>query len=164
MTREEQINILTEARDRALKQIDLTEGHEMGTEEFQRLIYCAEQLRWMAQCHEDSVVPEPEQYDEPEVVLPKVHSERVGNLIVSEVVQPAPKPEPETPAEPEPEKPETGDDEEPAFKMEEVRAALAKARGRGVNVSEIIRSFGVNSFPEIPKNKYGAIMAKLAEV
>lgn len=151
MTREEQINILIEARDRALKQIDLTEGHEMGTEEFQRLIYCAEQLRWMAQCHEDSVVPEPEQYyepvleqyDEPEAVLPKVHSERVGNLIVSEVVQPEPEPG------------------ESKYSMTDVRAALAKARSKGINVADIIRSFGVENFQQIDASKYPAIMEKL---
>ena len=143
MTREEQINILIEARDRALKQIDMTEGHEMGTEEFQRLIYCAEQLRWMAQCHEDSVVPEPEQYDEPEAVLPKVHSERVGNLIVSEVVQPEPEPV------------------ESKYSMTDVRAALSKARSKGINVADIIRSFGVENFQQIDASKYPAIMEKL---
>ena len=140
MTREEQIKILTDARDRAFKQIDLTEGCEMGSEDFVRLLGAAHQLGWMAT---------------PEETIP---------CIVPDAPEPGTPAEPDPSDEPEPEKPETGDDEEPAFKMEEVRAALAKARGRGVNVSEIIRSFGVNSFPEIPKNKYGAIMAKLAEV
>jgi hypothetical protein len=152
MTREEKIRILEEAQERAFKQIELTEGCEMGTEAFQRLIYCTEQLRWMAQYHEDVPVPEivpnePEE-DEPKKDLPKIHVERIGNQMLAEVVEP---------------EPETGDDEEPTFKMEEVRAALAKARGRGVNVSEIIRSFGADNFQRIPQNQYGAIMAKLAE-
>lgn len=146
MTREEQIKILTDARERAFKQIDLTEGCEMGTEEFSRLLDVAGRMGWMSQ-------PDPM----PGIVSEEVQPEPATLEIVPEQAQP----EPVEAAEPEP---ETGDDEEPAFKMEEVRAALAKARGRGVNVSEIIRSFGVNSFPEIPKNKYGAIMAKLAEV
>lgn len=139
MTREEQIKILTDARERAFKQIDLTEGCEMGSEDFVRLLGVAHQLGWMTT---------------PEETIPHIVPDA---------------PEPETPAEPDPsdepkpEKPETGDDEEPAFKMEEVRAALAKARGRGVNVSEIIRSFGADNFQQIPKNQYGAIMAKLAE-
>ena len=140
MTREEQIRILTEAQERAFNQIALTEGCEMGTEEFQRLIYCTEQLRWMAQCHEDVPVPE----------------------IVPEEVQPEPA-KPETvPEEVQPE-PQTGVDE-PKFTMVEVRAALAKARAKGVNVSEIVRSFGVESFPEIPESQYGAVMAKLEGV
>lgn len=144
MTREEQIIILTNAQERAFKQIDLTEGSEMGTEEFSRLLDVAGRMGWMSQ---------PEPMPVAEIVPEEVQPEPVKPEIVPDEVQP----------ESEPEKPETGDDEEPAFKMEEVRAALAKARGRGVNVSEIIRSFGVNSFPEIPKNQYGAIMAKLAE-
>lgn len=135
MTREEQIIILTNAQERAFKQIDLTEGCEMGTEEFSRLLDVAGRMGWMSQPEPMPVTPE----------------------IVSEQVQP----ETDEVVEPEP---ETCDDEEPAFKMEEVRAALAKARGRGVNVSEIIRSFGADNFQQIPKNQYGAIMAKLTEV
>lgn len=144
MTREEQIIILTNAQERAFKQIDLTEGCEMGTEEFSRLLDVAGRLGWMSQ-------PDPMPDNVPEGVQP----EPVTPEIVSEQVQPEPV---------EPERPETGADEEPTFKMEEVRAALAKARGRGVNVSEIIRSFGADNFQQIPKNQYGAIMAKLTEV
>ena len=140
MTSEEQIRILTEAQERAFKQIDLTEGCEMGSEEFARLIHTAEQLRWMTAPHEDFPVAE----------------------IVPEQVQPAPV-EPETvPEEVQPE-PQTGVDE-PKFTMAEVRAALAKARAKGVNVAEIVRSFGVESFPEIPEAQYGAVMAKLEGV
>jgi hypothetical protein len=139
MTREEQIIILTNAQERAFKQIDLTEGCEMGSEDFVRLLGVAHQLGWMAT---------------PEETI---------SCIVPDAPDPETPAEPDPSDEPEPEKPETGDDEEPAFKMEEVRAALAKARGRGVNVSEIIRSFGADNFQQIPKNQYGAIMAKLAE-
>ena len=140
MTKEEQINILIEAQERAFKQIDLTEGCEMGSEAFSRLIHAAEQLRWMSMPREDLPVPDG----------------------VPEQVQPEPA-EPETaPEEVQPE-PETGVDE-PQFTMVEVRAALAKARAKGVNVAEIVRSFGVESFPEIPTSQYGAVMAKLEGV
>lgn len=145
MTREEQIIILTNAQERAFKQIDLTEGHEMGTEEFSRLLDVAGRMGWMSQ---------PEPMPVPEIVPEEVQNTTAPAEIVPDEVQP----------ESEPERPETGADEEPAFKMEEVRAALAKARGRGVNVSEIIRSFGADNFQQIPKNQYGAIMAKLTEV
>jgi hypothetical protein len=47
--------------------------------------------------------------------------------------------------------------------MTDVRAALAKARGRGVNVSAIIASFGVENFQQLSKEHYPAVMAKLAE-
>lgn len=145
MTREEQIIILTNAQERAFKQIDLTEGHEMGTEEFSRLLDVAGRMGWMSQ---------PEPMPVPEIVPEEVQNTTAPAEIVPDEVQP----------ESEPERPETGADEEPTFKMEEVRAALAKARGRGVNVSEIIRSFGADNFQQIPKNQYGAIMAKLTEV
>jgi hypothetical protein len=140
MTREEQIQILTDARVRALKQIELTEGFEMGTEEFQRLITCAEQLRWMAQCPEDSVVPEPEQYDEPEAVLPKVHSERVGNLIVSEVVQPA-----------------------PTMSKEEVRDKLSTYSNKydSLDVAAIMSDMGYGKLSDIPATKYGELLERV---
>lgn len=148
MTREEQIIILTNAQERAFKQIDLTEGCEMGTEEFSRLLDVAGRMGWMA--YSEETIPR----DVETTVPDEVQNTSEPAEIVPDEVQP----------ESEPERPETGADEEPAFKMEEVRAALAKARGRGVNVSEIIRSFGADNFQQIPKNQYGAIMAKLTEV
>jgi hypothetical protein len=142
MTREEQIRILTDAQERAFKQIDLTDGCEMGSEEFSRLVSVANQLSWEIR---DPVFP-----SEVEVAG------------VPEQVQPEPA-KPETaPEEVQPET-QTGVDE-PKFTMVEVRAALAKARAKGVNVSEIVRSFGVESFPEIPESQYGAVMAKLEGV
>lgn len=152
MTREDQIQILTDAQERAFRQIDLTAGCEMGSEDFMRLIHAAEQLRWMAAPHGDfpvaEIVPEEPDEEEPKKGLPKVRVERIGNQILAEVVEP---------------EPEIGVDE-PKFTMVEVRAALAKARAKGVNVSEIVRSFGVESFPEIPASQYGAVMAKLEGV
>ena len=152
MTREEKIRILEEAQERAFKQIANTDGRAMGTEEFIRLLGAAHQLGWMAY---------------PEETIPRDAGTIAPDEVQPEPVKPEPeKPEPEKPEpeKPEPEKPETGDDEEPAFKMEEVRGALSKARARGVNVSEIIRSFGAENFQQIPKNQYGAIMAKLEKL
>ena len=149
MTREEQIIILTNAQERAFKQIDLTEGCEMGTEEFSRLLDVAGRMGWMAYSVE--TIPR----DVETTVPDEVQNTSEPAEIAPDKVQPEPV---------EPEKSETVENDEPAFKMEEVRAALAKARGRGVNVSEIIRSFGADNFQQIPKNQYGAIMAKLTEV
>ena len=141
MTREEQIIILTNAQERAFKQIDLTEGCEMGTEEFSRLLDVAGRMGWMSQ---PDPMPVPEEV-QPEPVTPEIVSEQVQ----SEPVEAA-----------EPVKPES---ETPQYEMTEVRAALAKARANGVNVSEIVRSFGAESFPQIDKSQYGAVMAKLEE-
>lgn len=76
MTREEQIIILTNAQERAFKQIDLTEGFEMGTEDFARLIHAAEQLRWMTMPPETTVPDEVQNTSEPAEIVPdKVQSE-----------------------------------------------------------------------------------------
>lgn len=134
MTREEQIIILTNAQERAFKQIDLTEGHEMGTEEFSRLLDVAGRMGWMSQ---------PEPMPVPEIVPDEVQPEPVTPEIVSEVVQPEPEPG------------------ESKYSMTDVRAALAKARSKGINVADIIRSFGVENFQQIDASKYPAIMEKL---
>ena len=134
MTREEQIIILTNAQERAFKQIDLTEGHEMGTEEFSRLLDVAGRMGWMSQ---------PEPMPVPEIVPEEVQPEPVTPEIVSEVVQPEPEPI------------------ESKYSMTDVRAALAKARSKGINVADIIRSFGVENFQQIDASKYPAIMEKL---
>lgn len=132
MTREEQINILIEARDRALKQIDLTEGHEMGTEDFGRLLYAIQSLEWMS--YGGNPVPEPA------FTAPAVSVE----------VQPE---------EPEPEP--VSEKVQSKYSMTDVRAALSKARSKGINVADIIRSFGVENFQQIDASKYPAIMEKL---
>lgn len=48
------------------------------------------------------------------------------------------------------------------YKLEDVRAALVDARrNRGVNVTELLREFGVENFSAFPAGKYGELMAKL---
>ena len=131
MTREEQINILIEARDRALKQIDLTEGHEMGTEEFQRLIYCAEQLRWMTQ---------PDHMPVPEIVPEEVQPEPVTPEIVSEVVQPAP----------------TMSKEEVRDKL-----STYSNKYDSLDVAAIMSDMGYGKLSDIPATKYGELLERV---
>ena len=131
MTREEQINILIEARDRALKQIDLTEGHEMGTEEFQRLIYCAEQLRWMSQ---------PDHMPVPEIVPEEVQPEPVTPEIVSEVVQPAP----------------TMSKEEVRDKL-----STYSNKYDSLDVAAIMSDMGYGKLSDIPATKYGELLERV---
>ena len=155
MTREEKISILDEALEKAYKEIANTESPCMGTEDFKNLLNAIDQMQFIkdVQLREDHDLPSPKQDFVPDEVQSKAHKEQ----IVSDEVQP------------EPEKPgpvdndEDEDPEEPKFKMEEVRAALAKARAQGVNVAEIIRSFGVDNFQQISPTQYGAVMAKLDE-
>lgn len=131
MTREEQIIILTNAQERAFKQIDLTEGHEMGTEEFQRLIYCAEQLRWMTQ---------PDHMPVPEIVPDEVQPEPVTPEIVSEVVQPAP----------------TMSKEEVRDKL-----STYSNKYDSLDVAAIMSDMGYGKLSDIPATKYGELLERV---
>lgn len=52
--------------------------------------------------------------------------------------------------------------EHPEYKMEDVRAALVTARRkRGVNVTELLREFGVDNFGSFPAGRYWELMQRL---
>ena len=171
MTREEQFRIIEAAQRRAYEMIDKTLGEDMDSESFGRLLYHTQQLECMARPNEYrelyyrqiaeafAATNEPEEDEETPTNLPKVEATRVGNKVYAEVVEPDTTPAVViTPAaEPAPEVTDA-----PKLKMEDVRAALAKARGKGVNVSEIIRSFGVDNFTGIDASQYPAVLEKLA--
>ena len=70
---------------------------------------------------------------------------------------PAPEPEPEPDGIPAPV------ETEKTYTKEEVRAALAKSRKAGVNVTELLGEFGVSNFSGLPAAKYPEVMAKLGE-
>ena len=54
--------------------------------------------------------------------------------------------------------------EEKTYEASEVRKALVDAKGNGVNVKEILGSFGAENFGALPAAKYGELMARLQEV
>ena len=54
--------------------------------------------------------------------------------------------------------------EEKTYQSSDVRAALVDARGRGVNVGEILQRFGVSNFQFLPANQYGALIEALGAV
>lgn len=58
---------------------------------------------------------------------------------VMEAPEPDPKPEPE---------------EAPTYTKEEVRAELARARKKGINVTDLLKKFGVDNFSALPAAKY----------
>lgn len=137
MTREEKKQILEDALTLAYTEVKHAGGGDMDSEAFQTLLRNIETMNWMVECQ-----LAPRELAEPE-------TENVG------VAEPQNQEAPEVPDEPAP--------EAPAVKMEDVRAALAKARGKGVNVSEIIRGFGVETFPQIEKSQYPEVLKKLEE-
>lgn len=63
---------------------------------------------------------------------------------------------------PEPEE-ETATEDGKVWDMTEVRAALVEARRRGVNVSALLKEFGVENFGAFPAGRYGELMKRLEE-
>lgn len=70
--------------------------------------------------------------------------------------EPVPEPVAEPVSEP---APETGR----IYTKEEVRAALAESRKRGVKVTALLGELGYDNFSAVPAGEYGAVMAKLGE-
>lgn len=139
MTREEKKQILEDALERAYEIVRDVPGEELGWPEVRVLLKNIDLMEGMVKfvlADNDIGVKMPE-------------TEGTG------VAEPQKQEAPEVPDEPAP--------EAPAVKMEDVRAALAKARGKGVNVSEIIRGFGVETFPQIEKSQYPEVLKKLEE-
>jgi hypothetical protein len=67
------------------------------------------------------------------------------------------------PEEPEEEEPEEEDPAPvPTYSREEVRAALAKARKTGLNVTELLSEYGVDNFSALPAGKYAEIMERIS--
>ena len=50
-----------------------------------------------------------------------------------------------------------------SYKLEDVRAALVEARKRGVNVTELLKEFGVDNLGAFPAGRYGELMKRLEE-
>lgn len=50
-----------------------------------------------------------------------------------------------------------------SYTKEEVRAALAESRKRGVKVTALLGELGYDNFSAVPAGEYGAVMAKLGE-
>lgn len=57
---------------------------------------------------------------------------------------------------------DTEAEKHPEYKMEDVRAALVTARRkRGINVTELLREFGVDNFGSFPAGRYWELMQRL---
>lgn len=76
--------------------------------------------------------------------------EPVSESVTEHVSEPAPETE---------SAPETGR----SYTKEEVRAALAESRKRGVKVTALLGELGYDNFSAVPAGEYGAVMAKLGE-
>lgn len=74
--------------------------------------------------------------------------EPVSEPVSEPVTEPVTEPAPET---------------ERSYTKEEVRAALAESRKRGVKVTALLGELGYDNFSAVPAGEYGAVMAKLGE-
>ena len=54
--------------------------------------------------------------------------------------------------------------EHPVFTPAEVRTALVEARRNGANVTDILKEFGVESFPAFPESRYWELMERVKRV
>lgn len=60
--------------------------------------------------------------------------------------------------------PRTDEPAPPSLSASDVRKLLVEARGRGVNVKEVLKGFGADSFQALPADKYEALAEALRAV
>lgn len=121
---------------------------------YQELLSMIESLGWMSNTHQAGGAPA----DEATPVHPTVDE------IIAEVKAEKPEPSVEEYAPPvmnNPEPVEEPKTDTPALTKEVVRAALAKARKSGVNVTELLGELGYDNFSAVPAAKYGEIMERI---
>lgn len=136
MTNEEKQKILEAALDRAYEELKTVPGVDMSLKETETLLDNIGTMEWMVERFQLK-----DEFEAcPVVERPETPAPTVAR--VDEPVTPAPA--------------------ESQYSMTDVRAALAKARSKGVNVSDIIRAFGVDNFTALDASKYPAVMEKLA--
>lgn len=99
----------------------------------------------------------------PEAPAAKLEDEPSKEEFSPPVMTVLPKTEPASDPEPTPE-PEPAADTGKTYTKEEVRAALAQSRKKGVNVTELLAEFGAANFTGLPAAKYPEVMARLEEL
>lgn len=119
---------------------------------YKELLDLIERLDWYARASEPGTV-------EKTPVRPTVDE------IVEEVKAEKPEPSVEEYAPPVMNNPEPAEEPKidvPTLTKEVVRAALAKSRKAGVNVTELLQEIGYDNFSAVPASKYGEIMERLS--
>ena len=154
MTNEEKIAVLEAAEDRGW---NLVSYANPATEEYGRLLSNLSQTRLYIECLRDpesfkpadqwqtpeqaeTEAPTPETPKTPDKITPKAEpvEEKVTELVTTEDPKPV-----------------------PTYDKKEVLDLMKAARRNGINVSEIIKSFGVDNFGDINEEKYPAVVDAL---
>ncbi len=156
---------------------------EPGTEEYSKILGDLWSLAHMAKQIKDVVAPLPftqsamptnSEKPEPRVLERVLEAENQGGTVsLGEIVSIEAVPPDEDLTKGEPVVEDAASEKAPADKTETeqpkleaafVRGELAKARRKGVNVTEIVTSFGVDNFKDIPADRYPEVLEKLKEV
>lgn len=132
-----------------------------GSTAYGQMLSNMNELIWLADRHALAAQEKPAVIDITPAHVKKSVEEDLGLDTPEEAAPqtvPFPEPFPEPFAEPAPE-PKT----ERSYTKEEVRAALAESRKRGVKVTALLGELGYDNFSAVPAGEYGAVMAKLGE-
>ena len=124
-----------------------------GSAAYGQMLSNMSDLIWLADRRALAAQEKPDVIDVTPAHVKKAVEEDLGLDTPEETVS---EPVAEPVSEPEP---ETGR----SYTKEEVRAALAESRKRGVKVTELLGELGYDNFSAVPAGEYGAVMAKLGE-
>jgi hypothetical protein len=149
MTEEEKLDLLQDIRERLYQKIYETDFGRLGTSEFLVLLQTLDTVVTLIDKthHEVGELQAPSDAEEnrPEEKAPEADAAEAT----------AEKPEPTQTPDP----PKTANT--PEYTMVDVRKKLLAARAKGVNVSTIVRSFGVENFQDIDATRYPEVIAAL---
>ena len=148
MTREEVREIAKNEADRLVKLLP-TIDPVIQPEVYSQMLANIQTLGWL-------VPPEASEL----VIGGTINTDKIPAHPVDSV-SPFPEPSTEEYTAPVMETPEPDPEPEKTYAREDVRAALAKARKKGINVTEFLAEFGVENFTGLPAAKYPEVMAKL---
>lgn len=128
-----------------------------GSAAYGQMLSNMNELIWLADRHALAAQEKPAVIDITPAHVKKSVEEDLG---LDTPEEPVSEPVSEPVAEPVSESaPETGR----SYTKEEVRAALAESRKRGVKVTALLGELGYDNFSAVPAGEYGAVMAKLGE-
>lgn len=144
--------------DELVRMLDRQKELDPATRDYEQLVTNLETLIFHADLYLDvfeylqAAGRMPTPFDEPEITQVVLHPEFVK--AVQEAKEEPKTEEPQPEPEPEP---------VPSYTLVEVRAACRDAKKRGVDITALIKSFGVNYLTDLPAEKYGELMKKLEE-
>ena len=134
MTKEEKLEILTDAEVRAYKAIKAWDGPSMASENFLHLLHAVDQLRWM-----QGFVSNPDQCDEADPFVPPTP------------ISPVEQSDSPTPAKED--KPE-----QPTMTKGQMVSKLTTFRTNGVAIDAVMESMGYAKLSQVPADRYWELL------